>query len=291
MQCGKAPAKEGVMTDIQQRTEASSPYGPWDAAMDELMSYRYVASRPRRLDRTHGDGRIALRPDLRSASGDALAAPLAIAMLDTAGICIDRIWILALTQINVALLDGARDVEEVFLDGQVIREARSQIFTEARLYDSADRDRAIGFGTANWSVIVDTPPGHVYPEPGTGIEGLAEVPPLWEAYTGRRRTDGLIEIPGLSPKIGTDRLHHGPMLVVTEATALEAAAEATGINALAIEHLALTIVAPGRTGPFVSTPVFVSVRGDVIGVRVELRDRGQQDRLVATAFVRMRRTE
>lgn len=275
-------------TKVEARTEAASPYGPWAEGLDELMSYRYLASRPRWLDRTHAEGRVALRPDLRTPCGTALAAPLAIAMLDVAGINIDRIWILALTQINVTLLEGASDVGEVFLDGQVIKEARSQIFTEAGLYDSADRERAIGFGTANWSVIVDTPKGHIYPEPGTGVEGLTEVPPLWAAYTGRRRDDGLIEIPGLSPKIGTDRLHHGPMLVITEATALEIGAAEARCENLEIEHFALSIVAPGRIGPFVAKPTFVARRGHVVGCRIELRDHGRDDRLVATAFVRMR---
>jgi hypothetical protein len=137
-------------------------------------------------------------------------------------------------------------------------------------------------------VICPTPEGFRYPDPGHGIEGLADVPPLWQAYTGRRRTDGLFEIPGLRPEIGTDRLHHGPMLVVTETAAIEAATEALGTDALAVEHLGLTIVAPGRSGPFVATPVLVAARSDTVGSRVELRDRGRDDRLVAAASVRLR---
>ncbi len=276
------------MSQPTDRREAASPFGEWADAHDSLMTYRYLASRPHMLDRTHAEGLMALRPDLRTAADAVLAAPLAIAMLDVAGINIDRLWILALTQIDVEVLDPATDVGEVYLSGQVIKEARSQIFTEVRIYDSADRDRAIGFGTANWSVICPTPEGFFYPEPGRGVEGMTDVPPLWQAYTGRRRTDGLLEIPGLRPEIGTDRLHHGPMLVVTEAAALQAAAEAVGTDALAVEHLGVTIVAPGRSGPFVATPVFVQVRADTVGCRVELRDEGRDSRLVASAFVRMR---
>ncbi|MGV0079110.1 hypothetical protein ACRU13_09925 [Mycobacterium colombiense] len=211
-----------------------------------------------------------------------------MAMLDVAGITIDRHWILALTQIDMAVLEDASNVGEVFLAGEVIKEARSQIFTQVRIYDAEDRSRAIGFGTANWSVITETPSGFTYPEPGPGIAGMAEVPPLWQAYSGRRRPDGLIEIPCLSPAIGTDRLHHGPMLVITEAVALEAAAQAAGTDELSIEHLALTIVSPGRVGPFVATPVFVAAQTDTVGCRVELRDHGRADRLVAAAFVRLR---
>ncbi|BBZ15561.1 hotdog family protein [Mycobacterium branderi] len=276
------------MTNAGTRREAASPYGEWDASLDALMTYRYLGSKPRWIDRTHADNQIRLRPDLRTPAGAVLAAPLAIAMLDTAGINIDRIWILALTQIDVQILDPAIDAGAVSVSGQVIREARSQVFTEARIYDAETRDRAIGFGTANWSVIAPTPEGHVYPEPGDGVEDTAYLPPLWQAYTGRRRPDGLLEIPGLRPEIGTERLHHGPMLVITETAALQAAAAELGTEALVIEHLSLTIVAPGRSGPFVATPVFVGVHSSTAGCRVELRDQGRDNRLVAAAFVRMR---
>jgi acyl-coenzyme A thioesterase PaaI-like protein len=276
------------MPDIATRREAASPFGEWANSMDALMTYRYLASRPHMIDRTHAEGLMKIRPDLRTSAGAVLGAPLAIAMLDVAGINIDRIWILALTQINVEVLDAAVEVGEVYLSGQITTEARSQIFTEARIFDAAERDRVIGFGTANWSVICPTPEGFQYPKPGHGVERMTEVPPLWQAYTGRRRTDGRLEIPGLRPEIGTERLHHGPMLVMLEAAAIEAATEALGTDALAVEHLGLTIVAPGRSGPFVATPVLVAARSDTVGCRVELRDGGRDDRLVATAFVRLR---
>jgi acyl-coenzyme A thioesterase PaaI-like protein len=276
------------MPDSATRREAASPFGEWAGSMETLMSYRYLASRPRSIDRSHADGLMEIRPDLRTSAGAVLAAPLTIAMLDVAGINVDRIWILALTQTNVEVIDAGVDVGEIYLSGHITSEARSQIFTEARIYDADDGNRLIGFGTANWSVICPTPEGFQYPEPGCGVDETTELPPLWQAYTGRRRTDGLLEVPGLRPEIGGERLHHGPMLVVTEAAAIEAAAKALGTDALAVEHLGLTIVAPGRAGPFVANPVLVAVGVDTVGCRVELRDRGRDDRLVAIASVRLR---
>jgi hypothetical protein len=269
------------------RREAASPFGEWADSVHALMSYRYLASRPHPIDRSHAEGLMEIRADLRTSAGAVLAAPLTIAMLDVAGINVDRIWILALTQTNVDILDKGADVGAVYLRGHITSEPRSQIFTEARIYDAADRDRVIGFGTANWSVICPTPEGFQYPEPGSGVDQSNELPPLWQAYTGRRRDDALLEIPGLRPEIGTDRLHHGPMLVVTEAAAIEAATEALGTGKVAVEHLGMTIVAPGRTGPFVARPVLVATHADTAGCRVELRDQGHDDRLVATAFVRL----
>ena len=270
------------------RREAANPFGEWAASKDALISYRYLASAPRAVDRTHAENVLRLRRDLRTPAGAVLAAPLAIAMLDTAGVNVDPVNILALTQVNVTLADHGRHADRVHVAGRVATEARSQIFTDA---DFRAGERTIGFGSANWSVICPTPEGFVYPEPGEGVEDASDLPPLWQAYTGRRRGDGLLEIPELAPEVGAERLHHGPMLVVTESAALEAGAKALGTDSLAIDQMAMTIVAPGRAGPFVAVPVAVGAGADGAVCRVELRDTGRDDRVVAITTVRMRAGE
>jgi acyl-coenzyme A thioesterase PaaI-like protein len=273
-----------------QRREASSPYGEWAGTDGVLMSYRYLASRPRALGRDDAEGSMRLRHDLRTPGGGVLAAPLAIAMLDVAGINIDCINILALIQINVSIIDPATDVAEVYLRGRVTHEARTAVFTEVEMFDAANRDRAIGFGRANWLVICPTGPGFVYPDPGDGIADSPGAPPLWEAYTGRRRDDGRLEIPGLSPLIGTERLHHGPIQVVLEAGGLEAIASGTGTDRLQVEQLATTIVRPGRTGPFVATATVLPAREGATSAacRVDMHDEGNAGRLIAAADLRVR---
>ena len=277
------------MTSAQPavRREAASPYGEWADAIDQLVSYRYLASRPHALDRDHAENWLLLRHDLRG-TGGVLAAPLAIAMLDAAGINVDPVNVLALTHVDVHVLDPAVDVREVYFRSHVTREARSQVFTESTLFDADDPGRAIGFGTANWSVIVPTTGDFRYPQPGSGIPDSPDAPPLWEAFTGRRRSDGLLEIPGLSPQIGTERLHHGPMFVITEAAALDAIGRRLGGAPVAVEHLGMSIVSPGRRGPFVAHPTWVGGAHDVIGCRVELRDEGVHGRAVARTFLRAR---
>jgi acyl-coenzyme A thioesterase PaaI-like protein len=269
------------------RREAASPYGEWADAIDQLISYRYLASRPRALGRNHAENWLLLRHDL-CGTGGVLAAPLAIAMLDAAGINVDPINVLALTHIDVHVLDPAVDVREVHFRSHVTREARSQVFTESTMFDADDPDRAIGFGTANWSVIVPTTGEFRYPQPGAGIADSVDAPPLWAAFTGRRRGDGLLEVPGLSPLIGTERLHHGPMFVITEAAALDAIARRLGDVPVAVEHLAMSIVSPGRRGPFVAHPTWLGEGRGTIGCRVELRDEGFHGRVVARTFLRAR---
>jgi hypothetical protein len=255
------------------------------------MSYRYLASAPRALDRDHAENLLRLRRDLRTLAGAVLAAPLAIAMLDAAGVNVDPVNILALTQVNISIVDDGRQVDEVFVAGRVATEARSQIFTESSFSNAGDRETLIALGSANWSVICPTPEGFVYPEPGAGIDDTVDPPPLWQAYTGRRRADGLLEIPGLRPEIGTDRLHHGPMLVVTEAAALQSCAEVLGTDELRVDSLATTIVAPGRVGPFVAVPVSAGASSDVAACRVQLRDAGRDNRVVATTVLQMSRVD
>jgi acyl-coenzyme A thioesterase PaaI-like protein len=269
------------------RRETSSPYGEWAGTMGSLMSYRYLASRPSVVDDGHAEGLMRLRHDLRSPGG-MLGAPLAIAMLDVAGINIDRINICALTQVNLNLLDQSADINEVFIRGRVLHQARTAMFTEAQFYDASQPDRVIGFGAANWSIIAQTPEGFVYPDPGIGIPDSADAPPLWQAYTGRRRADGRLEIPGMAPEVGTTLLHHGPIQVVLEAAGFEAAAACVGTDRLALHALATTLLRPGRVGPFVATPTVFPISNDAVACRVELHDEGNAGRLIAATFVRFR---
>ena len=272
------------------RREAGDPWGEWAASRGVLMSYSYLASAPRAIDRTHAENHLVIREDLRTVGGAMLSSPLAIAMLDTAGVNVDPVNILALTQVNIAIVGGI-GIDEVFLAGHVTAEARSQNLTHATMSDARDPKTPVAVGSANWSVICPTPDGFVYPDPGHGIDESVEPPPLWQAYTGRRRSDGLLEIPGLRPEIGAERLHHGPLLVVTEAAALDAGACALGTDALHVDQLATTIVAPGRSGPFVARPVGVATSGGSALCRVELRDGGRGNRLVAATTVRMSRID
>jgi len=119
------------------------------------------------VDRTHAENLLNIRRDLRTPAGAMLAAPLA--MLDAAGVNVDPVNILALTQVNITVIDDGRNIDDTFVAGRVATEARTQIFTEASFYDADDRDKLVGLGTANWTVICPTPDGFVYPEPGNGV--------------------------------------------------------------------------------------------------------------------------
>lgn len=268
---------------------AESPFGVWATSMDNLVSYRYLGCSSMLQDRLHAEGSLRMRRDLRT-QGGLLSAPLAISALDTAGITIDRHYQVAPTQIDVHLFDDGDGLDEVRILGDVLREARTQVFTEARLEDRADPERVVAWVTTDWAIMAPTPPGYEYVDPSPGVADSPDLPPLAEAYDASRRGDGTYVINGLSPRVGAVRLHHGPMLVALEAAALDAARASTGTDALRVEHCSTRIVTSGKVGPFVASAVVVAQVGPTVACRAELRDQGAGDVPVAVALLRARTT-
>jgi acyl-coenzyme A thioesterase PaaI-like protein len=265
-------------------------YGVWTQTVAELMSYRYLGCRSVLGDGFEARGRMPIRSDMRHGDG-LLAAPVAVAMLDTAGIAVDRHWQLALTHVSVHLSGPADDIATIDVHGSLTRQARSQIFTEASFTDAADPGRLIGVGTADWTVITPTASGFEYIDPGPGVPDTGELPPLATAYGAEERADGGYVIEALTPRLGGLVLHHGPIMVALEAAALQAAG-----GTARVESFDVRIVKAGKKGPFVAT---ASVQSDVAG-SVLISARMHQDgdgtnvdesNVVATALVRLTRQQ
>lgn len=261
-----------IKTDMNpdRDRDADKVNGVWTEAMTELVSYRYVGCQSIINDRHHAEGWTTMRSHLRS-SASLLGAPLAISMLDTAGINIDRLYHLGLTQVDIQLYEPAPDVARIHTIGNVLHEARTQLFTECRFEDADRPGRVIGAGAANWAIINVTPDGFDYTDPGPGHEEGSDVPPIVQAFELEARPGGGFELPGLSPRVGTDTLHHGPMLVGLEQSAHQSATAASGTDALVLQSSTTRIVKAGRRGPFtfsanvlVETPTVVACRAQMI---------------------------
>ncbi|MGD1279314.1 PaaI family thioesterase [Mycobacterium seoulense] len=257
-------------------------YGVWAQAVENLMSYRYLGCRSVLGEGYDALGRMPVRSDLRHGEG-LLAAPVAIAMLDTAGIAVDRHWQLALTHIGIQLCGPVgEDVDAVAVCGTMTRRARSQIFTEARITAEDDPHRLLGLGTADWTMISPTGTGFEYIDPGPGVPDTGDLPPLASAYSARLKGDGRFVIEELTPELGGVLLHHGPIIVALEAAALHAAGRVRRVQSLDVR-----IVKAGRTGPFVAN---ASVESDVAGsilVSARLHQGDDEANVVATALLRV----
>ena len=245
--------------------------GVFTESIGELVSYRYVGCQSTMLDRDHAEGRTNLRAHLRN-PGSVSGAALAISMMDTAGINVDRVHLLGLTQVDLQLYEPSLDVVRVRIVGRVLRWARTQVFTECRFEDDEVPGRVIGIGAANWSVIAPTPAGFVYADPGSGRPEGPDTPAMLTAFGLERRADGRLVLPPLSPRVGTEVLHHGPMLVGVEQSALAAATAAAGTDALALRSWTMRIVKAGRHAPFTVTADVVATSSDLVACRTAMVD-------------------
>jgi acyl-coenzyme A thioesterase PaaI-like protein len=261
------------------RDRAAGEVGVWTEAMAQLVSYRHFGTQSVLVDRHHATGTMPMRPDMR-ASGGMLLAPLAIGMLDAAGNNMDRYYHLGLTQIDIHAFDGAPGTERIALASEVVREARTQVFTEVLLSDEAN-GRVIGHGSANWAIINPTPPGFTYTDPGPGPEYTVSMPPLTAVFDAQPAANGGYVIPCLTPRIGVDTMHHGPILVVLEAAALDIANAEAGPGAVIPVALSCRIVRAGRKGPFKITSSLLSRNGDLISCRSVMRDEGRDQEVIA----------
>ena len=275
------------MSNGSPSRSADKIYGVWTGTMDDLVSYRSVGCSSVVRDRTHAAGRMRIRRDLRPPAG-VRGAPLAIAALDTAGINIDRFHHLALTRVDVHVFDDGAGLEEVRVVGTVLREARTQVFTEATIEDQSDARRVVAFATADWAILAPTPEGFVYTDPGPGVPDTPDLPPLSDAYDAHPNAGGGFVIDGLSTRVGVDTLHHGPILVVLEAAALEVATAQAETDALRVEHFTTRFVKAGRVGPFVARAETTASRDGTVACRAELRDDGADRQVVAVALLRAR---
>ncbi|MGD9703689.1 MAG: hypothetical protein AB7Q42_12990 [Acidimicrobiia bacterium] len=242
-------------------------YGVWHGSLAELVSYRYVGCQSVMTDRAHARGWTTVRSHLCS-EGSVLGSVLAISMLDTAGINVDPIYLLALTQIDVQLYEPGLDVQRYCTIGSVVREARTQVFTECRFEDADRPGHVIGAGAANWTVVAPTQPGFEYTDPGPGFEEGPGVPAITTAYELEPMPSGGFVLPELSPRVGADTLHHGPVLVGLEQAAIDAA----GDRSLALRSMSARILKAGRHAPFVFGAEVLTEGGDVVASRSQIVD-------------------
>jgi acyl-coenzyme A thioesterase PaaI-like protein len=258
----------------------------WRTRVATLISYRYLGTYSEAVDRHAAEGWLKIRRDMRGPVG-LLSSPLGVALLDTAGINVDPLAVVAPTRIDVDIFETAEDVEEVHLEGRILREGRSQFFTEGRLTDNADRRRTIATGITHWAVSGPNP-GFSYVDNRPGVSDSPDLPPLYQPFGARLRSDGEFEIPEITPELGGRALHQGPHQVVTEAAAMEAARRVLGRDRFWIEHQGTSIMARADEGPLVTRSEILRLSDETVTVRVELRTGGGKSKLCSLSVCRFR---
>jgi acyl-coenzyme A thioesterase PaaI-like protein len=258
----------------------------WQAQVGSLISYRYLGTYSESNGRHEAEGWVTIRSDMRGPVG-LLAAPLGIALLDTAGINVDPLAVVSPTRIDMEIFDQASDVSVIHVEGRILREGRSQFFSEGRLTDDNDRNRVIALGSTHWAVSGPNP-GFRYVDNRPGVADSPDLPPLYVPFGARLRHDGNFEIPEVTPELGRNGLHQGPFQVVPEAAAMAAARHAVGTDQFWIEHQGTSIIARGAGAPLVTSSQVVRRADDSVTVRIELRASGDENKLCSVTVCRFR---
>ncbi len=281
---------ERTVDDI--RTVApEAHWAHFEQAWTALMTYRYLGKRSPDLDTDVDVETMPLRHDMRNSTGGILAAPLCIAAPEP--YWLDSECVPAPVMMSYEILDAARDVKQVVVEREVIHLGRTMGFSRSRVLDAADLSRVIAVSSGLGVSLGDVPDGYEKVEnPPIPVEDSPSLPPLTVAFGAKRGDDdGCWRLPPLVPELSAPHaaLHLGPINVVLEAAAMEAAAAHAGTNALQIESWHVMMERPGVVGPFRAHAVVNGGSDDRIAVAATLHDEGKGDRIVATAVAAFRR--
>jgi hypothetical protein len=242
---------------------------------------------------------MVLRSDMRNRGGGLMAAPLAIAAPETGG-WRDREVVPAPMTYALHVLDPAHDVRAVRVTRETVRRGRKIGFSRSVVTDADDPSRIIALTSGTGVSLGAAPSGFSPVDPPPDLPER-DLPPLHVVFGARRDPDGW-RLPELTTRLASTSasLHLGPIHVVCEAAAIEAAADAfagdevhnanqaeleggpeKGIG-VQVEDWEVHFVGPGRKGPFVArAEAWRGPPGRVLS-RFTLCDEGMEDAIVAS---------
>jgi hypothetical protein len=251
-----------------------------------LLSYRYLGRSHVGFDRQADPSRrdtMRLRFDMRNRAGGVMAAPLCIASPEAGGFS-DLNAVPNPIVASMQIIDPAADVGEIEIVREVVRTGRTTGFSRSRIVDAANPERTIALSEGVGVDIGPAPPGGYEPVENPPIEVVdsPSLPPLHAVFGATRGTDGVWSLPPLSADLASPdaALHLGPIHVLGEAAATEAAETALGAPAQ-VTAWHVMFVARGKVGPFVVT-TDATVADSLAGVQWTLRDLGNDGRAVAS---------
>ena len=249
---------------------------------DGLLTYRYLGRRTAMLHGAEYDT-MRIRSDMRGPTGAIMAAPLAIASAEAGGFS-DVETVPAPVTAALHILDDGRGVDEIMIRRSVIHTGRTLGFSQSEIADAANPSRVLAISYGTGIRLADTPPGFEPLEMPPAVEDRPDLPPLHAVFGASRRSDGVWELPAMTPEnmSTSGSLHLGPTHVVFEAAATEMAARHAGTDRLRVEDWSVMFVARGTDGPFTVDGRVTGGPLDRIACRLFLRDQGRSNRVVAS---------
>jgi hypothetical protein len=245
-----------------------------------------------------------LRSDMRNSGGGLMAAPLAIAAPETGG-WRDREVVPAPMTYTLHVLDPAPDVRAVRVTRETVRRGRKIGFSRSVVTDADDPGRIIALTSGTGVSLGAAPSGFRPVDPPPDLPEV-DLPPLHIVFGARRDPDGW-RLPELTTRLASSSasLHLGPIHVVCEAAAAEAAGALVGHEIhsaspgerehgpqagteVQVEDWEVHFVAPGRKGPFFARAEAWSGPAGRVLTRFTLCDEGTEDSIVASGTAAFR---
>ena len=161
----------------------------------------------------------------------------------------------------------------------MIHLGRTMGFSRSRLTDADDPGRVIAVSSGMGVSLGDVPDGYEKVEnPPVPIEDSPSLPPLQLAFGAEQGDDGSWRLPPLVGELSAPHaaLHLGPICIVLEVQAMDAAATHAGTDALQIESWHVMMERPGVVGPFHARAEVSGVGPQRITVAATLHDEGQR---------------
>jgi acyl-coenzyme A thioesterase PaaI-like protein len=253
--------------------------------------YDHLGVHSRRLSEESAETLMPVNDDIR-VSGGLRAAPLGLAFEQgVASYLFEKVMAVP-SQISLHVRDSGAGVSGIRAVTRLVRLGRTLVVTDGEIHDEADPGRMLAYGSIAWSVIGEAPAAR-------GVSGaLPDRPPfepagfdVIDAANVTRLPDGSgCQVAGITAQTTGPGgiLHAGMFQLLCEEAALSAAETATGASELHAVDCTYNFLQPGKTGPFVATAEVLYTGVEGVDARVTVRDVGNDDRVPALAFVRVR---
>lgn len=252
-----------------------------------LLSYRYIGRRHSSMNVGDVDDTVTIRRDMRNEAGGIMVAPLAISSPE--GCVADLVAVPNPVIASVQIIDPGYDVKRIeVVESGNVHQGRMMGYGRCKIVDADNPDRVIAFNEGQ-GAIIGTPPEALDKMDVSGtdliIEDSPDLPPLWDAFGASKRSDGHWVLPELSVELASPdaALHIGPQHVVLETAAIDLAAEATGTRKLQVVSWHVMFMSRGKVGPFRVDGTAHTGGSGKVGVRMLLRDEGNNDKAVTSA--------
>lgn len=283
-----------MVRDIRELTDSPQEYADelrrrWGG----LLSYRYIGRSYAQMDLGPVDNTVTVRRDMRDGAGGLLLAVLGIASPE-GGHMSDLEAVPNPVIHSCQILDPGIGVERIEIVSEDLKRGRQMGYSRSKIVDADNPARVLAL-TEGQGISIGTPPDgleRMEANPLVVVDG-PDLPPLWEVFGARLRTDDRWVLPELSVDVASPdaALHIGPQFVVAETAARHRAAELTGETRLHGVSSHVMFVARGKVGPFrVETEPMLGADG-AVAVRVTMHDEGSDDRLTTVGSYLFRRSD